>query len=158
MMLFQQNHFDHCAWYMGHTSRWQIRLQWMTMFVWLCHHVITSSFISSWHHVKLPTFGKFWQLLTTFVNLLQYMAIYDNVWQSLATYANYWRLHHVWHLFGNIWQLLSCCCLVILSSCHFVILSSSQPVKLLTFELLSLWAFLLRISEHASLFDILEVW
>ena len=118
---------------MGHTSRWQFEVQLTTIsscylvIVLLCHRVIMSSFISSWHHVsmlschhfcqQLETFGNIWQLLTIFVHIWQQFTIFANILQYLpfclqflATFSTFVNLCHCLPTIGNFLQFLTTFC------------------------------------------------
>ena len=116
----------------------------------------------------LPMFATGWKLLAIFYIFLQYLAIsrqllipVDNVWQLFTNFAQFGNVCQLFATlpflttFGNIWQLLSSCCLVlspyhlviwsychlyVLSFCPFVILSVWQPVKMSACQFASLWA------------------
>ena len=76
----------------------------------------------------LTSFNTFWQHFATFDNVL---AKFGEICQHLATLL-------FLTTFGNIWQLLSSCCL---SSCHPVILSYCLPyiLSFCPFAILSVW-------------------
>ena len=135
---------------MGHTSRWQFRLQWTTI-IWqwkvAMDNDAVSIFLATFGNLstsanvcqQLETLGNFWELVASFGYFWQLLIPVGNFWHILTTFSKFWQLFPTsgdLAIFDNFWQHLATFVilfsfhLIILSSCHIVIFTYFRSVLL----------------------------